>query len=516
MTLRRLRHIWPATRNETGMKGALHFPVLAMLALGGAVVLSPATASAGSYIADPLTAVSGQSPFAACSPPTRWGGQLYLNSEVEPRVAVSPTTIGTDHLNVIGVWQQDRWSSGSAHGIVADVSHDGGGTWKYSWPHFSLCAGGTAANGGDYERASDPWITFSPNGDAYAATTTLDTVKGVTAVLISKSTDGGDTWSEPQTLARDAWRSRDDGYAINDKESITADPYDSRYVYAVWDHLSTPGSSDPDVNGLVHQQTWKGPAYFARTTDGGATWEPARPISNWQARKDTLGNQIAVLPNGNLVDVFNFYDSGGTKMGIVRSADRGETWSRPAVISPVEDVGVTDPASGQPLRTGEELPDVAVDPGSGALYVVWEDARFNGMTRDGIVLSKSLNGGATWSAPIPVNQVASAPAFTPTVMVAADGTVGVSYYDLRNTVPSGILATDAWLVHSHDGGATWSETRITPASFDDRQAPYSGGYFLGDYQGLTSIGTSFLPFFAANDSVSADNPTDIFVTRIHP
>ena len=39
----------------------------------------------------------------------------YLNSEVEPQVAVDPTN--PSHL--VGAWQQDRWSNGGAHGLVA-------------------------------------------------------------------------------------------------------------------------------------------------------------------------------------------------------------------------------------------------------------------------------------------------------------------------------------------------------------------------------------------------------------
>src|SRR5512140_1770662 len=67
---------------------------------------------------------------------------------------------------------------------------------------------------------------------------------------------------------------------------------------------------------------------------------------------------------------------------------------------------------------------------------------------------------------------------------AANGTVAVTYYDIRNNTPAPGLLTDYFVVHSHNGGATWSESRITPTSFDDETAPVSRGYFIGDYQGL--------------------------------
>jgi hypothetical protein len=69
--------------------------------------------------------------------------------------------------------------------------------------------------------------------------------------LVSKSTDGGDTWSEPITLIRD-----DSFFHFNDKESITADPTNANYVYAVWDRGRFP-SEKADVNAL-HSFAFRG------------------------------------------------------------------------------------------------------------------------------------------------------------------------------------------------------------------------------------------------------------------
>ena len=37
--------------------------------------------------------------------------------------------------------------------------------------------------------------------------------------------------------------------------------------------------------------------------------------------------------------------------------------------------------------------------------------------------------------------------------------------------------------------------RITPASFNIRNAPFARGYFLGDYMGLDNAGNSFVAMF---------------------
>jgi hypothetical protein len=134
--------------------------LLALTAVMALAVAGPT--SAGPLVPSPLQNISIPSPFAGCDVSGQ-GGTNYVNSEVEPWVAVNPT----DASNIIAVWQQDRWSNGGARGLLTAASHDGGGTWAYSFAHFSSCSGGTPANGGNYERASDPWVTFSPNGDAY-------------------------------------------------------------------------------------------------------------------------------------------------------------------------------------------------------------------------------------------------------------------------------------------------------------------------------------------------------------
>jgi hypothetical protein len=492
--------------------------VAALAALPVAAVL------AGTHTAATPVQVSGPSPFASCTIGSigedGQPGTLYTNGEVEPRVAVNPTNPN----NVIGVWQQDRWSNGGAHGLVAGYSFDGGKSWHESFAHFSDCAGGTVANGGDFERASDPWITFAPNGDAYqiSLSATFNTsLQPVSGVLVSKSTDGGATWSEPNTLRRDS--GRESGFFFfNDKESITADPTSSQYVYAVWDRAASPTStSNSSIVGVEHARAFHQPIWFARTTDGGQTWQPASIIFDPGPTSFTIGNQIVVLPNGTLLDVFDSGDidhSNKTTFNeeVIRSTDHGQTWSKPIVVGADDDIGVSDPVTGAPLRTGSGLPDIAVDRTSGTVYVVWEDARFSNFQREGIALAKSTDGGLTWSQPEQVNQVPSTQAFTPSVTVASDGIVAVTYYDLRNaTSDPTSLNTDYWIVHSHDGGATWSETHIA-GPFNELAAPFAGGYFLGDYEGLSAIGSTFLPFFVQAIPGTAADPTNTFATTVGP
>jgi len=503
--------------------------ILAVLMIGAA-----GPVAAGSVTVAPLTLVSGPSPFANCNIGATGipGETLYENAEEEPWVDVNPTNPN----NLIAVWQQDRWSNGGARGLATGVSFDGGVTWTTTYPHFSICAGGTAANGGNYERASDPWVSFSPNGAAYQISLSVSFslgVQGLNAVLVSKSTDGGSTWSEPVTLKRDSG-DRDSSFAFNDKESITADPTDSRYAYAVWDRFVTPaGTSMASLAGFFNSRSFRQPTWFARTTDGGQTWEPARKIFDASEFNGTLGNQIAVLPNGDLVNVFDFFLLNSNKHGlrganiaVIRSTDKGVTWSREIIVAKDLSQGALDPDTSRPIRAEGGIPEVAVDRSNGNLYVIWQDTRFSRV--DEIALSMSTDGGRSWSAPIKVNQTPRSPvalnqqAFVPNIRVADDGTVAVTYYDFRNNEANTGVPTDYWIVHCHANcanAANWGDEAHLGGPFDIEQAPAARGpfgFFLGEYEGLTSVGNTFRPVFIQVNNGNASNRTDVFGTTVSP
>ncbi len=437
-------------------------------------------------------AVSGLSPFpASCGGAN---GTVYVGAEVEPYLAVDP--LDSNHL--VGVWQQDRWSNGSARGLATGVSFDGGASWTRVLVPFSECSGGNAQNGGDFERATDPWVTFGPGGIAYQAALATRggsfTAGSINAILVSRTTDGGRTWTNPINVFQDT------NAFFNDKESITADPNDARFAYLVWDRLSATGS---------------GPTYFSRTADSGVTWEAARAIYAPGPQSQTIGNLVRVLPDGTLVNLFaqldNTVNQTQGNLMVIRSTDRGATWSAPIRVAALTPLGARDPTTGQAIRDGSIIPQMAVAPG-GTLYVVWQDARFGGV-RDAIVISRSADGGLTWSEPTRVSPDAGVAAFTPQVHVRADGTVGVTYYDLRSdTASPATLLADYWLARSVDG-VSWAETRVA-RPFDLSTAPQAGGaHFLGDYMGLGSSGTTFLPFYTRTTG-TLDNRTDVFIARI--
>ena len=134
--------------------------------------------------------------------------------------------------------------------------------------------------------------------------------------------------------------------------------------------------------------------------------------------------------------------------------------------------------------------------------------------RDGIAFARSDDGGLTWSLPVRVNAEPAVQALVPSVNARADGTIGVSYYDMRsNTADGATLPVDYWLARSRDG-ITWNESRIA-APFDLGIAPVDRGDFLGDYQSLASAGANFFPFYVRTNSLDPGNRTDVFFTPVN-
>jgi BNR repeat-like domain len=492
----------------------------------------------------------------------------YLNSEVEPQVAVDPTN--PSHL--VGAWQQDRWNNGGAHGLVAGYSNDGGASWHVSPQPFSACyhASGFPGPYLNYQRASDPWVSIgpgappgSPSGStAYSVSISFNQTPYPgdpnalhNAVGAATSYDGGATWTNVQTIIDDpclvgtpsgpGYQCHNaKSYLFNDKESVTADPVRPGIAYAVWDRLVAPPAAGP---GFQHERAYFGPTLISKTTDFGRTWSTPRVIVGLASQDQTIGNQIVIDHHtGALYDFFNLIQNASNRGGhrgynvaFIKSTDGGATWSKPKVIAALQTAGVTDPnnldpetnAPPAPSRTGDIIPEPAIKPSNGQLYVVWQDSRFNGFTNDEVVISTSSNGGATWSAPARVNVHTGQPAYDPSVYVNAAGRVGVSYFQWSSTV-SGNEPTNLLIRHSTSPGSSAAAPAFDSASvldgpFNNLAAPDAGGYFLGDYMGLVANSGGFIPFYVKTNCADGNattqpscrairsvlNPTDLTPTK---
>lgn len=457
------------------------------------------------------------------------GGTNYRNSETETHLSINPAN--TD--NLIAAYHQDRWSNGAANEIGISYTFDGGATWQQTVVPLVDCLGGR------FDRISDPWVDHASDGTAYLHVlwTGRDGEQSQGGMLVTKSTDGGVTWSEPiiqVDFNYPAVQSGNfvalNGSKLHDKNTLTVDPNDDNFIYAVWDRV-----------GIFDKGA--APTIFTRSTNAGQSWEPVKNIYNVNQDNpydatgkvsQTIANQIVVLPEsagGKLVNVMNrlFLDKNGdliSDYAAIFSEDKGKIWSNKSVVihrlpdnTPSFHITDNNPndsqATGVPLRVSGFIQDVAVNRNNGYLYVVYPENKASG---DEILLQTSRDGGLTWSQSVRINAVHGGPnqdAFLPMVAVTDNGKVGVLYYDFRNDVLNDApLSADTFLAvfeetDSDTGGSTGiglnfkEEIRLTDSSFDVRKAPIAGGYFLGDYSGLQANGTTFYTAFVTttNDPI---------------
>lgn len=457
-------------------------------ACGGGATSSGSAATARSGIGQVSTL--GALP-AACS-----GVQPSGTSETfAGGTSVQPQTAAAAGADLVAVWEQDRWSGVGSRAIAASRSNDGGVTWTApDLLPFSACTGVTA-----YDRASDPWIGFAGNGTlvasalAFSANNLIDNgAAGASAILISRSTDGGVTWSAPLKV----WEDVNSGPVLyfNDRDSVTADPA-SGNVYVVWDRISSAGGSTPAYMGLLTQRG-------STLANAGLLYDPG-------GAAEAFNNQIAVLPDGTVLDFFTLLGATNT-LQVIRVTVTGNSWSvsAPTTVATLDWVDTPDPTpAATPIRDSYMMAQIAVDPASGAVAAVWEQD-FAGASFDGIALSISTDGGVTWSGPRQINGAPGAAAFNPTVRYLPGGVLAVTYYDLRGYVTSSsTLSTTPWLSESADGGVTWHEVPLQSpfdlmrATLTDNSVPFgiSPALFLGDNQGLTVSGGNAVPIFSATD-----------------
>jgi hypothetical protein len=243
---------------------------------------------------------------------------------------------------------------------------------------------------------------------------------------------------------------------------VVADTRDPQTFYAVWlEYLS----------GFV-DGTGRNTLYVSKTTDGARTWSAATPVQRF-------------LPLPNVFPRQAFRNLSLPIMAVGRNSDLYVTYAD------------YNPA---PLPGDED-----------------------GLQAD-IKLTKSLDAGSTWSAPVKVNQdTGNADQFQPYVRLTPHGQVNVSFFDRRLDRPDpprhpGNFFIDTWLARSNDAGATWTDSRVSHDSWDPSiNPPISGsGQFIGDYQGLVVDDCFAIPF--VNDTHLANDPRrDPLFDRIgHP
>jgi hypothetical protein len=409
--------------------------------------------------------------------------------------------------------------AGGGAGVVVTYNDDNEGQTTVSGYAFSADGGASFTDGGamrptkDYYGGGDPLILKDPTDPQRWLYFQLTYGRNLSSLLMHESVDGGRTFP-PERM-------------VNVFERLLS-PWKGKPLY--WGNLFHDkewGVFTPDGRVLI---AW---TLFADTNHDG--WEdqvvPAAVLSRDGGR--TWGNAVSLIPEGEwggltaveagplgelYVAYLDFMDG---SMRFVRSLDGGDTWEPPVAAVPVfqqpYDPDATR-ACGRTALNGNirivSVPSLAADPVTGALYLVYNYKEFqNSPDASDIGFVASTDRGATWSAPVKINDDATtADQFMPWVASAGGGNLAVIFYDRRDDPAN--LDSHVYLAQSLDGGTTWLQNRrVTCRSFE----PVEYSCYMGDYnQVVYADGTYLMAGGDNRNKLEADGrfQPDVYYTRI--
>ena len=321
-------------------------------------------------------------------------------------------------------------------------------------------------------------VAFGPSGTVYA---TFGSAHGEDdrreSVMLGTSTDGGKT------------------FAV----SVAARPQEENVAFArpQLSAAAGPAGRDRVMISLWHcRDRACEQAMFVRSDDGGTTF--SAPV----VLNDPPAGQIPSAPvqaaDGTIYATFarRFLD-GSSELLLARSSDGGSTFGYTKIES--------QPQIGNQYDPGK----LALDPRSGALYVVFTDARLG---RQQVVFRKSDDKGTTWSAPLGLSpdQAATGAARSPTISVAPGGRIDIAYYRSKS---QGV--DDVFWVSSSDGGVRFVHRQVNDAPI--RRTKYTEA--IGDWYPPDVASTDEAALVVWSDTKNADqigNTQDVLLRRMLP
>lgn len=300
------------------------------------------------------------------------------------------------------VWADDR---NGYDDIYYANSTDGGDTWS-----SSVCVDDASS-----VHARAPSIAVDDEGNVYVVW--YDDRSGNYDVYFAKSTDGGITWTKPNTRVNDVttYQQQVPSIAVFGN-GATAN------VYVAWTDNRFAATNDMDV-------------YLSNSTDGGNTFNTSICVNDDFTNEYQLSPSVAVDNNGNLYVAW--YDRRNLinyDIYFRRSNDGGNSWT--ANSKRVNDDTTND----------QMWPSIAVS--NDIVYVAWDDDRDGIFTGD-VYFANSTDGGSNFGVNKKINDVTTS-----------------GYYSYPKIAANGMNAYAVWQDHrdgnnniyfskSIDGGNTW-------------------------------------------------------------
>jgi hypothetical protein len=413
--------------------------------------------------------------LAAASPlGTNYDTSAMAGNEAEDAIAVNPTNAS----NVVTM----STLPDTVQGLSVNVTFDGGASWARRVigsttgdPLGDICCDEQLA----WDHFGNLWMTYllNSNGD----------------VLVALSTDGGLSFTKVADVATNG-----------DQPSIAVGA-DSVWV----SYASFPGAQIK--------------AFGAPVTGLGRFGSFTSPESVPSPGSNGDYGDTAVGPNGQVMVTYqkSTNGKGGTDIFTAEDPDGlGPAGFNRPVRAAHSHVGGFDPIPAQPNRTIDAEPNLAWDASGGAhngrAYLVWTQETPNQKNNTDIELQQSDDNGATWSAPVKLNDDHTLNSqYDPAIALdQTTGNVAVSWYDTRNDLgtggsgdTNGIPNDDfqIWGTYTTDGGATFAPN-FQISSGTSNAADANSFFDVGDYTHAAFVGGMFWPAWSDNSNSTGDNP----------
>lgn len=348
---------------------------------------------------------------------------------------------------LLGTFQEGRFADGGALDCGYAITLDGGLTWTRA-----LIPQLTQSSGGPYDRATDPVASIGPQGDLYL--NTLASVRNafaLGAVVVSRSIDNGVTWSAPAVVFQSP-----NAQAMPDKEWLAVNDYagtpTAARLVVTWTNFTSTSNGTATGDNLLSSlsddrgATWNTPVAITpagalnqgsqpvflpdgslvvvyitfldantttlfsiqckRSSDGGRTYPSvasnvAASVTGWDDPDLRAGTFLPAATvsrqTGVLFVTYVAVVAGTPRVMVIRSSDKGSTWSAPIIVSD------------NPATVSVMNPAIAVTPDGQNVSAVFMDKRnaSDGHNFIDLYAAQSFDGGITWQPNIRLTETSS-------------------------------------------------------------------------------------------------------------